>query len=351
MTDAEVQFVLPGKVECFLALLAKRYAGTSDDRLAALILAAKFSVDTGTFYDNWNGGQYGHDVVLEVPSAVFETILDNKDEVEGRIRDDLGRCHSVPDESIQAVRIELSDDADLAEWRPGSARIAGDAATRPSVDAAALSRLWEAGYFRLFLSHKAEKKENAAALKRELQVRGFTCFVAHEDIEPTREWQAEIERALHSMEALIALMDSGFSNSNWTDQEVGAAMGRGVPIVSVDLGQTPYGFIGKYQAVRGQGKSPGALADELAGLFIANLATKRRAVEKILFRFENASGYVQANTLFHLLDTIDDPPQGLLQRIEDAFRDNVQVSQAWAVRRGLPRLRERLGARDVGGRT
>jgi TIR domain len=343
MTDAEVQYVLPGKVERFLALLAKRYAGTSDDRLAALILAAKFSVDTGTFYDNWNGGQYGHDVVLEVPSAVFETILDNKDAVEGRIRDDLGRCHSIPDESIQAVRIELSDDADLAEWRPGSARAEEGVVLRPPADAAALSRLWEPSYFRLFLSHKAEYKEGAGELKRELKTLGLSCFVAHDDIQPTREWQIEIERALHSMEALVALMTSGFSNSNWTDQEVGMAMGRGVPVVSVDLGQTPYGFIGKYQAVKGAGKTSEALASELVRLLVANPRTKRKVVDAMLLRFENAWSYDHAKSLFRFLEAIENPPEDFMERIERAFRENDQVSDSYVVQNGMPRLRHRLG--------
>ena len=344
MSDSDVQFALPGKVEGLLALLAKRYAGAEDQQLASLILASGFSVETMTFYDNWNGGQYGHDVVLEVPSAVFETVMDSKDEAEGRIRDDLNRCHSVSDESIRAVRIELSDDPDLMAWRPGSARMDQVVVSPPSTDVGTLARLWEPGYFRVFLSHKAEYKSGAGDLKRELKTLGFTCFVAHDDIQPTRDWQVEIERALHSMEALVALMTSGFSNSNWTDQEVGVAMGRGVPIVSIDLGQTPYGFIGKYQAVNGAGRTPEALAHQLARVFITDPMTRRKAVDAILLRFENAWSYDHAKVLFRLLETVEAPPEDFMDRIEGAFRENDQVADSYVVQNGLPRLKQRLGA-------
>jgi hypothetical protein len=57
-------------------------------------------------------------------------------------------------------------------------------------------------------------------------------FVAHEDIHPTTEWQIEIERALNVMDAFLAIHTKGFSNSHWTQQEIGCAVARGVKIIS-----------------------------------------------------------------------------------------------------------------------
>ena len=82
-----------------------------------------------------------------------------------------------------------------------------------------------------------------------MQLFGISCFVAHSDIEPTRTWQKEIEKALFSMDVLIALMTEDFSDSNWTDQEIGVAIGRNVLILPIRMGADPYGFIGKYQAI------------------------------------------------------------------------------------------------------
>jgi len=53
------------------------------------------------------------------------------------------------------------------------------------------------------------------------------------------------------MEGFVALLTEKFHDSDWTDQEVGFALARRVPIVAVRLGKGPYGFIGKFQALSG----------------------------------------------------------------------------------------------------
>ena len=114
-----------------------------------------------------------------------------------------------------------------------------------------LDRLWGEGVIRAFISHTHDHKVDAAEIQTYLTRYGFASFVAHEDIEPMREWEPEIERALFSMDFLIALLTEEFSKSKWTDQEVGVAFGRKVPIIPVRWGRDPYGFLGKYQAISG----------------------------------------------------------------------------------------------------
>ena len=53
---------------------------------------------------------------------------------------------------------------------------------------------WKEGYFRLFLSHLSKFKVNTAYLQKELLKYGISSFVAHNDIEPTKLWQNEIEK-------------------------------------------------------------------------------------------------------------------------------------------------------------
>jgi hypothetical protein len=123
---------------------------------------------------------------------------------------------------------------------------------------------WRLGHFRVFVGHLATHQQLAADLAFALLLRyQISAFVAHRDIEPTREWQNEIELALRTCDAFIALLTPEFHESNWTDQEIGFAMGRGVLIVSVRLGQDLYGFIGKFQALNGKSVSGEALAAEL----------------------------------------------------------------------------------------
>ena len=125
----------------------------------------------------------------------------------------------------------------------------------PSTESATNDDLWKpASAPRLFMSHLASRKEEVHGLSDILKQFGFACFVAHDEIEPSREWRREIERALDSCDILIAYVTPGFSASHWTDQEIGWALGRGVAAISISVdGETPRGFIGSYQAVKRTG--------------------------------------------------------------------------------------------------
>lgn len=206
-----------------------------------------------------------------------------------------------------------------------------------------LSRLWQPGFFRLFLSHKADHKKFAGELKEELGLYGVSCFVAHEDIEPTREWQNEIETALFSMHALVALLTKGFSDSNWTDQEVGVAIGRGVPVIPVRRGLDPYGFIGKYQALTGHKKKAGELTKELYEILWAMPRLKEQLTESLVSRFEGAESFSHANTLMgYLDDKIERVSPALIERLDKAQGNNSQVREAFSVQSRLPGLLKRL---------
>ena len=103
--------------------------------------------------------------------------------------------------------------------------------------------------FLIFLSHKAEVKDKVQVLKEGLEEYGVEAFVADSDIDPGTEWQEEILGALEDMDAFVPVLTEDFSDSPWTDQEVGYAIARGVPIIPLRLGVDPYGFMGKYQGL------------------------------------------------------------------------------------------------------
>jgi len=212
---------------------------------------------------------------------------------------------------------------------------------------AELDRIWtNPGFFRIFLSHKASYKVETAQLKNALLRFGVTCFVAHEDIEPTREWQTEIENALFSMEACIALLTTDFHNSDWTDQEIGVAMGRRVPIISVRLGTDTYGFIGKYQGIGGQTASATpSLAEEIFKQLLTSFpSVQQRVAEALVSRFERADSFKHANELMGYLEVLTSASPEMIERLEKAPKSNTQVENATRVKNRLPgvivRLRE-----------
>lgn len=101
---------------------------------------------------------------------------------------------------------------------------------------------WKQSDCRVFISHLSSQKKIAKALKDQLAKFGFSGFVAHEDINPSDEWVREIRSALQTCDLLIAVIDDGFRESEWCDQELGAAIGRMVPVVSLFKKTKLHGF-------------------------------------------------------------------------------------------------------------
>ena len=117
--------------------------------------------------------------------------------------------------------------------------------------------------------------------------------MAHEDIEPSTEWQNEIEKALFSMDSLLALLSTGFSASVWTNQEVGVAFGRGVFILSVKAGEDPKGFVGKFQALRPKNSNMNDLASQIAEQLIKNPRTTKKMKSTYIHALSCASQYAE----------------------------------------------------------
>jgi hypothetical protein len=133
--------------------------------------------------------------------------------------------------------------------------------------------------FRLFISHISKDKLIATRLKDALAKYKIAGFVAHEDIHPTLPWQDEIERALQTMDALIAVHTVGFSASIWTQQEIGYALGRGTTVISFKMGEDPTGFIGKHQALPRRNRTAEQIAEEINKLLQADPRTTARMKE------------------------------------------------------------------------
>ncbi len=190
---------------------------------------------------------------------------------------------------------------------------------------------WRKGMLRLFISHLATYKVFASELQAELLQYGISAFVAHSDIEPTLEWQTQIETALATCEALVAVLHDKFHESKWTDQEIGFAMGRGVPAFAIRLGETPYGFIGRFQAFNGNGKSAKDLAHELFDSYRKNKATQRRMGEVIVALFEQSVSFASVKARMAQLEELEAWDPSFTSRIRAAVQDNNQVSGSFGV--------------------
>jgi len=147
----------------------------------------------------------------------------------------------------------------------------------PSGRATTLPEAWKnTTDFRLFISHISKDKAVAHRLREALAAYSIAGFVAHDDIEPTSAWEREIERALWTMDAMVAVLTVGFSKSNWCQQEVGIGLGRGSKIISFKWGEDPVGFIGKEQALPRQNRTAEQIAAEIDRLLSKDPRTADR---------------------------------------------------------------------------
>lgn len=137
-----------------------------------------------------------------------------------------------------------------------------------------------------FITHLAKDKEIATRLRNALLKYNIESFVAHEDVKPSEEWQAEIEKALRTMDFFISVHTEGFKNSFWCQQEIGFAFSRGVKIIPIKFEEIPDGFISKYQALNRGGKRAEDVAEEILDILRDDEKTKEIYNKKIAPHYE-----------------------------------------------------------------
>lgn len=184
-------------------------------------------------------------------------------------------------------------------------------------------------------------------LRLALRQLGISAFVAHEDIEPTKEWLNEIEKALFSMDALAAVLIPGFHESNWTDHEVGIAVGRDVLVIPVCRGIVPYGFISKYQGFQSAGKMVSQVADGILNIILCSPKTKGRMVDCLIEQLLLAANEKDALSRIALLDRVETISEAQGAKIREGVPSNAVLRDCEEVLHQLNALFERHGLAGV----
>ena len=160
---------------------------------------------------------------------------------------------------------------------------------------------WVSGYLKMFVSHLSTNRSRMSALKAGLSNWGISAFIAHEDIQASREWRDEVEAGLETMEVLAAVVEPGFKESDWCAQEVGYALGRKVDIIPLRAGLDPFGFFGKYQGIQIKGKSPETVANEIAQVLLKKPQHRDRVLQSITKAFST----LNSDKKIALINTLD----------------------------------------------
>lgn len=199
--------------------------------------------------------------------------------------------------------------------------------------------------FLLFISHISKHKMLASEIARALQRYGIRSFVAHEQIDPGSVWIDEIQAKLGVCNALLALHHDGFSGSDWTSQEIGWVLGRGLPVLSIRFDEDPRGFVSRIQAIAGsRTKDAIQIAEEVVELLMKESRTKGSVVSAVIDRISRSTSWDTTNLLFRFLDRNGVvPTREQVVSLMEAELTNVDVQKAheWLKRR--ERLAEYYG--------
>ncbi|MGH2749345.1 MAG: toll/interleukin-1 receptor domain-containing protein [Actinomycetota bacterium] len=192
------------------------------------------------------------------------------------------------------------------------------------------AKFWVEGRFHLFLTHVSPKKKFVGDVKEELFKFGVDGFVAHKDIEPTKEWVNEIDLALATCDALAAFLTPGFKKSDWTDQEVGYCMARWILIIPVIMGVTPYGFISRYQGLDALDLEPTEVAVTIVAILSEHELTADRMADALVANFVNSGSYVDAQDNWKRLQRyVKSWTPERLRALEKSIDENRQVREAF----------------------
>lgn len=240
------KFKITSNILSYIRRLEIMYRGRKERLPHEIIINSSIFVEEAISYDNWDDGTYGHNIILFLDEDTIGKIssLKLQKDLISNIKSDLKTLtENIPNEFIESLWIELADDSNL-DYQ-SSVKFT----SQPIVNPDNLT-IWKPKYIRLFISHKDEHKKEATHLAKKLEGYGISSFVAHDTIEPLEKWQNTIIKGLQSMEIMMVFVTDGFFQSCWTNQEIGFALGRGVPIISLKLEkEAPQGFIQDTQAI------------------------------------------------------------------------------------------------------
>lgn len=294
--------------------------GGHDDALR-LWREARFEPFDAT--DDW-GNRGGFGIRTFVPNSTYRR-LGNKLQLEEFLaRLGEGVADYYDDAFLRTVTIAPSLAADDS-WRGGAGRPV-------ELIQSEVDHIWLPGLLRLFISHQSTSAASLTSLRDELLDFGIDGFLAHVKIENTKKWRDQIQQALQSCHAVVAIGTEGFSKSHWCNQEIGWALGRGLLVLPVLAGEEPRGFHADVQGPRADPEKPRAVALSLSKSLTNDPRTSHLLFSGIAQRFRSSTGGQEATDIWNRLSKLTGCGRAAIQEIDDAFHGNAQARTSFKSR-------------------
>ncbi|ADG68839.1 hypothetical protein Plim_3017 [Planctopirus limnophila DSM 3776] len=212
-------------------------------------------------------------------SRLLRALNFGDDDYSGCAAEVLDRIFSANESAIDEVIDHFDIDLWYQQKSPEKYNRLFSAAASSSAD------FWKSGFLKLFVSHLSSNKTRMSALKAGLATWGISAFIAHEDIEASREWRDEVEAGLETMDVLAAVVEPGFKESDWCVQEVGYALGRKIDVIPLRAGLDPFGFFGKFQGIQIKGRLPEQVACDITQVLLKKPQYRERLIQSISIAF------------------------------------------------------------------
>lgn len=322
----DIKLQLPYKIVSYLKRLKIEYDQYENEFFSNIVGSAKVFIRKPPItYENFGVYSYGYEVVFFLPASVMEEIdLEKERRYRKKILEDLKKCEDVKDEFFENVFFACENEND-EEYRQAVSLNA-----RPRVDPETLN-IWKPGLVRLFICHRDKHKKKARELADALEAYGISSFVAHEAIGPMTEWQAEIMKGLETMEIMLTFITDDFHKSVWTNQEIGFALARNIPILSLKLQNTdPKGFVSAKQALKGNFERPSDSVPEIYRLVEKKLNNKKRMRSTLITAFIESPSWDDTRNRFDRLNkVVNDLSEQEVKRIIKGFKNNSQLNNCF----------------------
>jgi TIR domain len=182
-----------------------------------------------------------------------------------------------------------------------------------------------------FISYSSKDKHLAGQLKILLESSGLglEVFLAHDDIEPSKEWESEILYYLERSEIFIPLITENFYESDWTGQESGIARITKQLIIPLCYKLTPKGFIGKYQALFFDGNNLYSSVDQIRSIILSHEILGKHVADAIISDFVSSGTYRSSSRMLKEILKIKTLNIVQAKKIVKGSIENSQIYAAW----------------------
>jgi len=188
---------------------------------------------------------------------------------------------------------------------------------------------------KIFLSYHSSDKVLAGQIKLRLYHYGLDVFLAHEDIQPTEEWQTRILSELKRTDVFLPLLTDNFITSKWTAQECGVAVAKGIFIVSLKVSIDPFGFLSKYQAFNFKIENVERSCSGIAKVIHKNKKLQKRFLDGLILSFGQSGTFEEAKQRSSLVNEFDGYNGRQANDVLRKAIDNSQIHKSFGARRQL----------------